>query len=236
MLLVAATVQIRFGKASTRCSEERKISAKRLQSRNQGHARSQRTHRQLPMDADKRARLRCTTHADLERCVASVSPVPAAPPLESDMTIRPIAAAMMLALSTLVIAGCQDNNTSKDVADARVDASKDTAEARKDASAEVAEANDKVADARSDYADQEQDAREELTETEAAAMVQRANAEYDVATTQIEGNYAVAKEACDALSGVEKTACVSEADATRAADQAQATATRDAALVAADQH
>lgn len=63
MLLVAATVQIRFGKASTRCSEERKISAKRLQSRNQGHARSQRTHRQLPMDADKRARLRCTTHA-----------------------------------------------------------------------------------------------------------------------------------------------------------------------------
>jgi hypothetical protein len=151
------------------------------------------------------------------------------------MNIHPISAAVLLAVASMLTAGCQDS-TSKDVAEARVDAAKDVANAREKAGVAVAKANEKVSDARVDYADKEHAARHTLTEVESEAMIKRAHAAYSVATTHVDGNYDIAQEECKSLSGVDKTACISAADATRAADQAQVTAVRDSALVAADNH
>ena len=146
---------------------------------------------------------------------------------------------LTLAISLALLAGCQESSseTSRDVAEARVEAAESNTEAREDAARDMSDAGGELSDARQDYREAEGDAHEELNESEADAMVASAHARYDVMHTAAQGKHKVAMERCDGMSrGEERDACETEAEGVLAVGESEAEQARDEALLAASRH
>ncbi len=146
---------------------------------------------------------------------------------------------LTLAISLALLAGCQESSseTSRDVAEARVEATEANAEARHDAAEDMSEAGGELSEARQDYREAEGDAHDDLNESESEAMVASAHARYDVMHTEAQGRHKIAIERCDGMSrGQERDACVTEADGVLAVAESEAEKIRDEALLAASRH
>lgn len=146
---------------------------------------------------------------------------------------------LTLAVSLALVAGCKESSseTSRDVAEARVEAAESNDDAREDAAGDMADASGELAEARQDYREAEGDAHDDLNASESEAMVAAAHARYDVMHTAAQGRHKVAMERCDGMArGEERDACETEADGVLAVGESEAEQARDEALLAASRH